>query len=367
VTTFWNETLLPALAAVRQFIQDKVLPIFGNVADWLGAKIPEAIAIAKSFWEEKLQPALATVWKFIDDKILPIFSKVWSWLQISIPAAIATARTFWEEKLQPALAVVWDYIDKNILPVFGKVADWLEANIPKAIAAVKKVIDEQLVPAFRDIKKVLSKETNPELETLAGKLASMGKQMTELQVGEISEMITKLGELGTAIYELSEIVNDIIDYVFDLRIAVGETESEGLLGIIGKWIDILRDLFDPFDDINAALQSAIDMVNLLKTAATDLYEWLGGHTFKFKVNFPAIPDNLTPGSPTPFEMGLRGIASAMRDLNAIPAPALVAPMPAAAGGMAMASGMSVSHTYNLTAQYGYQSERTRLLSMLAGG
>jgi hypothetical protein len=45
-----------------------------------------------------------------------------------------------------------------------------------------------------------------------------------------------------------------------------------------------------------------------------------------------IPDDITPGSPTPFELGLRGINDAMAELNRIQLPAMAAHLGSMAGG-----------------------------------
>lgn len=354
--TAWEEHLKPALSVVWTFIQDNVLPIFGKVWEWLQNAIPAAIAKAKTWFEETLKPALQAVWRYIDENVLPIFADVQKWLRDNIPAAIEAVRGWIDDTLVPALTRIWAYISEHVIPIFTTVRSWLQTNIPKAIEAVKQFIDTQLVPAFRDIMKVLRDETNPELDTLVGKMALAGREMAKLQKNEIQQMIAKSQELWGALHDLSEIVNDIIDYVFDLRTTVGETEGAGLLGVFGKWLDILRDLFDPFDDINRLLQSAIDFVNLLKGAAESLYNWLKDHEFKFRIDLPKLPDWAIPGSPTPFEMGLRGIASAMDDLNKVSMPR----MQQAFSEPVAATAPVTNNTYNytLTANSRYEDPRT---------
>jgi hypothetical protein len=68
-----------------------------------------------------------------------------------------------------------------------------------------------------------------------------------------------------------------------------------------------------------------------------------------------LPDWLTPGSPTPFEMGLRGIGKAIKDLNNFDLPRLKAGVdiqaPTGPLGMAIAgagAGGSSQTNYNLT-------------------
>ena len=56
-----------------------------------------------------------------------------------------------------------------------------------------------------------------------------------------------------------------------------------------------------------------------------------------------LPDWLTPGSPTPFEMGLRGIADAMQDVNKLSGNVSLTPL-----GLAFArAGGNNTNNYNL--------------------
>ena len=58
---------------------------------------------------------------------------------------------------------------------------------------------------------------------------------------------------------------------------------------------------------------------------------------------PTSANLFTPGSPTPFELGLRGIASALKDVDRELAVGEL-------GTMARAGGSSVTNNYNLTLQ-----------------
>lgn len=81
-----------------------------------------------------------------------------------------------------------------------------------------------------------------------------------------------------------------------------------------------------------------------------------------------LPGWLTPGSPTPFELGLRGITDAMTDLNALGTPQLQAAFSGLGGQTSI-----TNHNYNLTAQYqdrqspGSLADDVRALSILTAG
>lgn len=60
----------------------------------------------------------------------------------------------------------------------------------------------------------------------------------------------------------------------------------------------------------------------LSDAAHSLGDYLDGHTFRFHVDLPDLPDWAIPGSPTPFELGLRGIGRELDALRAKGGPSL---------------------------------------------
>lgn len=102
----------------------------------------------------------------------------------------------------------------------------------------------------------------------------------------IKEFVTKAVEwVGT-------LVEDVGDYLTAIWDSVTNT-----LGKVATW---LSDTFKgAWEGISNAIQGVID--------------WVGNLINKF-ADF-VIPDWLTPGSPTPFELGLRGISDAMRQAS----------------------------------------------------
>ena len=82
---------------------------------------------------------------------------------------------------------------------------------------------------------------------------------------------------------------------------------------------------------------------------------------------------MVPGSPTPWENGLRGVADAMQELNAVQLPTLASRLDMGAPGIG--GGRVVNNyntTYQVTGNYRYQDQYTltqevRHLSLLGGG
>jgi hypothetical protein len=160
--------------------------------------------------------------------------------------------------------------------------------------------------------------------------------------------------------------------VFPIFKAIGDYLDKTLKPIfkaIGDYISItLAPILD--DIVNGALNGLKLAFEGITGAIKDATQWLSD--MAAKISSIKLPDWLTPGSPTPFETGLRGISEALKQVNA--------QLPDLAGGLNV-SGMAVPQsnqsTVNndnrivLTAKY--QPERRRLtdtismLSMARGG
>ena len=68
-------------------------------------------------------------------------------------------------------------------------------------------------------------------------------------------------------------------------------------------------------DIQEFIGYGITAVNTLWQGLKDLWEWITSHTFTITYNWGDVPSYYIPDSPTPFEMGLRGIDQAAKDLS----------------------------------------------------
>jgi TP901 family phage tail tape measure protein len=327
---FWEEKLLPALQAVWAFIEDRVFPTFAVVWQWLQEKIPAAVATAAQFWNETLKPALEAVWAFLQDNVFPIFTTLWNWLQTSIPEATAETSSFWTDTLKPALEAVWGFIEEYIIPIFTALVEVHMAAVNLAVTALTGLWQNVLLPALTDAWEFIRDNLGPILSDLADGWLTGVKAAAET---------------------LSTFWSDTLQPALEAAWAFIKDN----LGPILVWFkdDVVEKLTGALDSLKGALTWVRDRLNDLKNALKNL----------------TLPDWLTPGSPTPLELGLRGINAALADM---PRSISVVPQAATmAGGMALAAGPAthIVHNYNLSANYAYQDERTltqdvRLLSML---
>lgn len=118
-----------------------------------------------------------------------------------------------------------------------------------------------------------------------------------------------------------------------------------ILGVLSLALGTIIDLFDGF---KRGLDAVVFVINLIITAIKNLGAALGDLE---------LPDDLLPGSPPPFAVGLAEIARQMRDLQNSAIPGLQAafgglqatlPVGAAAGAGGGAGGPTTENNFNLT-------------------
>jgi TP901 family phage tail tape measure protein len=138
LSSFWTDTLQPALAAVWSFLQGKVFPVLSDLADvYIAAAIIEVKALA-TLWTSTLQPALAAVWSFMSGTLIPIFKALFE-VEFAIAAKVVEALAgLWQKVLWPALKSVGDIINTTVLPGFKFAGDYLSATFGPTLNNVTK-------------------------------------------------------------------------------------------------------------------------------------------------------------------------------------------------------------------------------------
>ena len=258
LANFWTNTLQPALAAVWGFIQGSVIPILQTLFEWLATNIPPALQTLADFWTNTLQPALAAVWEFIQTNVVPILQTLFEWLATNIPPALQTLADFWTNTLQPAIAGVWDFLQVHVIPLFEALVNVYIAALKLALTLLAGIWNTVLKPALEKVWDFLQAHVIPIFQTL----------MTKLD-GPVSQALRDLAALLKGAFKKAlEIVTGLLD---------------GVTGAI--------------TGISGAIQDVIDWI-------TRMAEKLGSIK---------LPKWLTPGSPTPFEIGLLGIAAGLQE------------------------------------------------------
>jgi len=151
VATAAMDALQPALNALVPVIQEYVVPAVQQLATWLSEKMPGAIAWTiqavkdvAAWFSGTLVPALQAVWEFIDAKVIPVIAAIVEWLSVHLPPAIEAVATFWTETLVPALQAVWEFIDSKVIPVIAGLVEWLTRDMPDGLRETKASFDETI-------------------------------------------------------------------------------------------------------------------------------------------------------------------------------------------------------------------------------
>jgi phage-related minor tail protein len=310
------ELLAPIIEAVTNFVSWKdvliglgitiaavVLPALWGVIAAAAPIIATAVAIIavvallRNAWENDwggIRTFIVNLW---DNKLKPLFDTLREWLAVNIPVAIDTLKSFWENTLLPAIQNVWSWIQNTLFPLFQRLWDWLGVTIPAVLETLGNFWTNTLLPAIEAVWDFISNSLIPlfvaiwELLEVAGGIA-----ITALQ--GLWENV-----LLPALTTVWEFIKDKLQPVFETLHDFWEnTLGPALLTVKENVLDKLTGVFG---DIRDAIKWVIDRIS----------------EFTEVLKKVKLPDWLTPGSPTPFEMGLRGISDELQKIGRMRMPA----------------------------------------------
>jgi len=313
--------LLEPLGELIETYGPAVTEWLGVAAEWLGTNLPIAIEAASSFINDKLVPAFNTIVGFIRENATPILAGLGAVLLvtvvpafiawaaaaiasaaatvialapvvlpiIAIGAAVALLVKAWDSDwlgIRTTLTAVWD---EKLKPIFETIKEWLDKTIPIALEFLSDLWENTLKPALETVWAFIQDNLVPLFEVVV-----------ELLGVTLSLALTALAGLWQNVLEPAlravwEFIKDNLQPVFDVLKTFLEVGFVVAIGIAKGVIDGIK---GAFDGVAGAIQSVIG--------------WVQGVIDK--LNSISLPDWLTPGSPTPFEMGLRGISSALKDV-----------------------------------------------------
>jgi len=280
LSDFWTGTLLPAITTVWNWMNGTLIPFLQNtVFPWLQTNIPIALQFLSDVWTTVLKPAIETVWNWMSTVLIPFLQDtVKPWLDEKIPQALQVLSDFWTGTLQPAINQVWNWMSTVLMPFLqNTVVPWLEVTIPAAIQTLSDFWTNTLLPAITGVHTFLDKYVNPILIVLRDIFEKLG-----------SITITALAGFWTNI--LLPALTGVYNFLNDYLTPAFSWLKDNVIGPLATAISNLT---------TGALQWLLNKLS-------DLRDWLA--TIK-------LPDWLVGNSPSPFEMSLRGIADAMREVT----------------------------------------------------
>jgi hypothetical protein len=249
--------------------------------------------------------------------------KVIVWLKDELPVAIQTATDYWNNVLLPALQEFWPILRDDILPALQDLVLFFFVKIPDAVEKLseswKKAQDDSQVTAGKiidDATAIINKwhEAQDNYQWIGGKIIEQATRIIE----QFWLMKDAVDNSVSAVEGIWQGLQDAIDlgaaFIIDKATA-----------IISKYWEIK----DAVRDVRDTVDKTITRIGELTTALANMI----------------LPDWLVPGSPTPLELGLRGINDAMSKLAGATLPTMNAgftAMPATVGGASMSGGMGGS-------------------------
>jgi phage-related protein len=110
-----------ALEGVWLFLQ----PTLQTLWEWLQVNIPAAIEVLRGFWEDTLLPAIKAVWEFLSTYVIPVFRAIVEVWLAALQLGLTALAGIWQNVLLPAITAVWSFIKDKLGPVF----EWLKSKV----------------------------------------------------------------------------------------------------------------------------------------------------------------------------------------------------------------------------------------------
>jgi len=250
-----------AVDAAKEALSEKLSNIFEPLTTaWenvqptlteLSGKFVETATIIIDAWNElsgNIGQSIINTVLWVRDDLIPAWNELSENMRADVATAIQFLTSIWETVLQPALETVCGFISESVIPLFEALAEVAGAILGKALEVLAGLWENILQPALETVWAFIKDNVQPIIETLSEKL------------GIVS---------GTVEKDVNPILRTLAD-------------------------EVLPPIQAAFDKIGEAIGTVID--------------WLG--KLADKIIGIELPDWLKPGSPTPLELGLRGMAAA---------------------------------------------------------
>jgi hypothetical protein len=330
--------VIPAIISIVSALAPVVAAVAGLIL---------VVTLLRDAWEEDwggIRTFLTNAW---NNNIKPALEQLWQWLQINIPIAIETLKDFWENVLLPAIQDVWNWISTVLIPFFQDVVvPWLQEKIPAAIQALSDFWTNTLLPAINDVWTFIQNDLVPLFQTLWELIQVAGGLAIEIISGAWENI------LKPALETVWEFIQDnVIPILEDLWDFISETLQP-----------VIETITEKFDTMTEGIGGVSGAVQWLIEKIEALIEWLK------RIEIPGV---LLGESPSPFETSLRGIADAMKEVNALQLPAIQSNVNG--GGMSSISTPMAGQTvhYHLNVQSGQSGGRIvqdfDLMKAVSGG
>jgi len=314
---------------------EQVKPVFDQLQKWMAENLPKAIKALSTFWTNTLLPAMKVAFNWIADNVLPVLVQLVLWLGTNVPKAVDATSKFFTGTLIPAIKSVSDWFENTLLPAIQAVADFLKGAMVTSANAVAAVYNNVVVPAINLLASIWNNVLIPAMNAVASVINNYIMpvfnalaNLMDAVLGVASRVLAGLWQ--NVLYPaISGVANAIYNYVIPVFNTISNLFNGALRSATSAIADLWRNVLSPaiqyvwdklspfasfisgtlynaFNGIKSVIQWVVDRLNDLTYA----------------LNHLTLPSWLTPGSPTPWEIGLVGINEQLKKMSEMALPAL---------------------------------------------
>jgi len=294
-----QDVLIALGIAIAAVVIPAILSVVATIAPIVAAFVAlvAVAALLRQAWTENWGGIRDTLTAFWEGTAKPALTQLWQWLQVNVPLAIQTLANFWTTVLQPALLAVWTWIQTVLFPALSDLWDWLAINVPAAIQVLSDFWNNTLMPALNAVWSFIQTYVVPLLSALAGLYLAVVSKETEALAGLWQKVL--LPALTLVWKWIDQNIMPVFETLWKLI-------EDKVWPKVKQLAEVCYSLGETANGVANAFWAIVDAV---KRAASAI------------ANFK-LPSWLTPGSPTPFELGLRGIRDEMGSLARMEMPRL---------------------------------------------
>ncbi len=290
VKDWFVNVLIPAMQMTGVWIRENVIPALVEIYTWLATNIPIAVQAMSDWYNSVLIPALSSVWGWINNNLVPALVEIYTWLATNIPIAVQVMSDFWNGVLLPAFMAVWGFLNESIFPLLQALGEFLGAVFNVVITAAAGLWQNVLLPAFMAVWGFLNESIFPLLQALGEFLGAVFNVVITAAAGLWQNVLLP------AFVAVSDFLTSVAIPVFESLATILSQTLGPVIEDVGEFLD---GVFAPaIDSVGDAIATVIGWIESMTDALRKL----------------ELPPWLTPGSPTPWELGLIGITGAMREL-----------------------------------------------------
>jgi phage-related protein len=312
---------------------EQVRPVFEKLQTWMKITLPKVIKFYSDLWTKTLLPAMKTVVIWIVDNVLPVLVKLVLWLGDNVPKAIQEVSNFFRNTLLPALKTVGDWIENTLIPTLRDMRDWFQTHVVNGIKTLIDIIKGALIAALQNLSNIWNNVLLPAITAVYNfvnnnimpilrALANLADAVLGLALRVLAGIWQNV--LLPAIQAVWSFIQNVITAFNNVATTARgplTTALEALAKLWGKVKDGIQVLWDKLEPFRAFLSGALlTAFSKIKQVISDVVTWI--QNLADSINNLTLPDWLTPGSPTPFEIGLVGINDQLKKMASASLPAI---------------------------------------------